>query len=766
MKRNEHVYWKRLYHSFMIFVIVIGVMIIGMAWYVGTQERKEIAESEEKTISLFSVDKEEKLDRMVKMARQMIQSKATQRYLQESYLPVTKNAYGRLEVREYLNDLYTNYYYKETIYDMFLYFDNTDTIISGVYGVANSEDYIKTHVFSDLSKPEEEVEAVRQEIFEVDRIPHLFLYENNGKECLGISLRYYGSSEKWLKDCCAVFLLNESFYSESMDSMDTDFMLGIQVEDSRKLLAGDYNTALFESTDITDLAEEKSFLAFKKYKINRVESETYPCSYILVIPALPYFWMTYRIVILLGAIVLMIGIVLWIMNFKVTNYAYAPIETLMSNIQQEERMENGEKYDEFRLFQNVLKHYSTNMEDLKNKVSEYEKKICSNYLTRLILGTYDEEDMQALRKHLNWNNDCIYAAALIQKERVLAEGKAERDQALDFFIYKNVIEEILEEYGSGYLLLLGENLYVLVMKLDKSGEADIISHIMEKINSFLKEHFSFSHIIGVGEGFMEMELLHLSYAQAQEALRYQFLCEKNSVISYESIKKYTQNQPFLAEDIERYFVRFIQMEESVDTKQYIKDMLKEIIRANGMNLRGFYMCLSSLAVSLQRFFAEIKFHDESQSVARIANAENLQETEVILAEVLSECKKYFASQKKEDSIAYRVASYIREHYMDSEMSISLLMEQFGISQSYLSRIIKETYGKTVLELIGDVRLEKVKKYLTDTDWGLGEIAEKTGFLSANSLIRFFKSREAITPGKFREMKQYGKTKEKLESDIE
>jgi LacI family transcriptional regulator len=48
-----------------------------------------------------------------------------------------------------------------------------------------------------------------------------------------------------------------------------------------------------------------------------------------------------------------------------------------------------------------------------------------------------------------------------------------------------------------------------------------------------------------------------------------------------------------------------------------------------------------------------------------------------------------------------------------------------------------------------LRLEKVKELLTDTNWNLSQIAEKTGFNYGEYLHTVFTLKLGITPGKFR-----------------
>ena len=75
----------------------------------------------------------------------------------------------------------------------------------------------------------------------------------------------------------------------------------------------------------------------------------------------------------------------------------------------------------------------------------------------------------------------------------------------------------------------------------------------------------------------------------------------------------------------------------------------------------------------------------------------------------------------------------------------------NLSTSYLSKRYKEQYGVSIFYDITQVRLEKVKQLLQGTEISINEIAEQTGFSNGKVLIRAFKKKEGITPGRYREL---------------
>jgi YesN/AraC family two-component response regulator len=83
-------------------------------------------------------------------------------------------------------------------------------------------------------------------------------------------------------------------------------------------------------------------------------------------------------------------------------------------------------------------------------------------------------------------------------------------------------------------------------------------------------------------------------------------------------------------------------------------------------------------------------------------------------------------------------AYIDTHYEDSQMSLTILADQFKVTETYLSRCFKENTGFNFFEYLENRRIEHSKKLLVETQIPVGEIAIAVGYCSANTFSRAFK----------------------------
>ena len=67
------------------------------------------------------------------------------------------------------------------------------------------------------------------------------------------------------------------------------------------------------------------------------------------------------------------------------------------------------------------------------------------------------------------------------------------------------------------------------------------------------------------------------------------------------------------------------------------------------------------------------------------------------------------------------------------------------------KIFKQYTGKTFISYINEIRIEKSKYLILNTDLSITEIATKVGFNNTRYYIKKFQHLQGITPHKFRKI---------------
>jgi AraC-like DNA-binding protein len=86
-------------------------------------------------------------------------------------------------------------------------------------------------------------------------------------------------------------------------------------------------------------------------------------------------------------------------------------------------------------------------------------------------------------------------------------------------------------------------------------------------------------------------------------------------------------------------------------------------------------------------------------------------------------------------------------------TIAIYAEEAGISENYLSRLVKQSTGRSVGAWIDIVRIQRAKRLLSSTDLSIIDIAASVGVEDQSYFSRLFKKETGITPSAFRKKMQ-------------
>lgn len=119
--------------------------------------------------------------------------------------------------------------------------------------------------------------------------------------------------------------------------------------------------------------------------------------------------------------------------------------------------------------------------------------------------------------------------------------------------------------------------------------------------------------------------------------------------------------------------------------------------------------------------------------------------ELLLQSQLQNQKKATIS---EQGLIHNIKNYIELHYMEN-ISLNSIAEHFFINPSYLSQLFKKKTKDTFLNYLTDVRIEKSKKLLLETDLKVYEISDRVGYKDAKYFSKIFEKKTLIKPSDYK-----------------
>ena len=207
-----------------------------------------------------------------------------------------------------------------------------------------------------------------------------------------------------------------------------------------------------------------------------------------------------------------------------------------------------------------------------------------------------------------------------------------------------------------------------------------------------------------------------------------------------------------AKDIERDLIARIRGGDTDAAGKNIDNLLAEIMRTGAKSVLDVKGRIVELLVNLSRAAVDGGMDEKvisslnSRFYEELYRKETAEEicywTKKVVNIYSEEVRK---SQNKDNYQAvYAAADYIRKHFRE-KITVRDIGEQVHLSDSYLSHIFSDTFGRTITEYLTFVRIEYAKTRLAKPGLSISEIALDSGFEDVSYFSRVFKKSEGITP---------------------
>lgn len=111
-----------------------------------------------------------------------------------------------------------------------------------------------------------------------------------------------------------------------------------------------------------------------------------------------------------------------------------------------------------------------------------------------------------------------------------------------------------------------------------------------------------------------------------------------------------------------------------------------------------------------------------------------------------------AREMEINSLSAKVKKYINENF-HKDISMDDAAKETNLSYHYFSKFFKDSTGKSFVEYLTELRVEKSKELLCGTNDSIKEICYKIGYSDPNYYCKIFKKVTGMTPTEYRENQQ-------------
>ena len=138
----------------------------------------------------------------------------------------------------------------------------------------------------------------------------------------------------------------------------------------------------------------------------------------------------------------------------------------------------------------------------------------------------------------------------------------------------------------------------------------------------------------------------------------------------------------------------------------------------------------------------IRIWNEKEPLSDALTSTNLK---IMLIKLISDSS---SKPDKKDMTCSKIQGYIKLN-VGNEINTEIIAKHFGYHPTYLGEIFKEKTGKTVYQAVIDERIRLAKRWLTETEATVEEIAYELHFSSRSHFCTSFKAHAGVTPLQYR-----------------
>ena len=316
--------------------------------------------------------------------------------------------------------------------------------------------------------------------------------------------------------------------------------------------------------------------------------------------------------------------------------------------------------------------------------------------------------------------------------------------------------------SKGYSICSVDNTYFIILVITTSSHSNLemlnqrftaaqtIRSIIEKITGGIVT-------VGVSQMGSDIGQLREKNLQARQALGYRVFLGKGKILFFDMVQNNSRNIK-----LELIDTRIKNIKAALNHKyqDILNNELKSLYMSElqGMMQYNYLQHVNALLLGLITTACteysipySSLFVDGTIPLDTIKNLETVNDMLLWFTEKFNALIKAIEdnSNDKYSRQVRKIVQYINQRFCE-DIGLESISQEFRLHKAQLARIFKEDTGSSVNGYIRELRIEKAKALLKESDLNISEIVYEIGFQNFQSFYSAFKKQMGVTPMEFRD----------------
>jgi two-component system response regulator YesN len=403
-----------------------------------------------------------------------------------------------------------------------------------------------------------------------------------------------------------------------------------------------------------------------------------------------------------------------------------------------------------------------NISRIEMQVKESLPLLKERFLNRLVSGHLQEgsvfNKLEYFGIHFGCNNFLVFIVDVDDYGEFNTLQLSGAEDELAYYAVFNITEEIVSTYGPEVVFQNNNEKTIVILNDDNIQEfKEKVVGICEEIRQVIEKYLELTVTIGVGGACSGLSNISRSYEGAVTALNYRFVQGKNHVINMSDIEGELNNNSKYNKEYEKKLADAIKSGTVKETDEIIS-MITGELKKTFVSIDKCYIHIHRLVILIIDQLGEMGINEtelfgkEINPVMEVYNLKTLGDFEHWLKLYCQKANSIIVGKRDNYSKtqALKAEEYIKENYMDENISLNAMCRHMLMSLSYFSTVFKSYTGETFVEYLTRIRMENAKALLKTTDLKTYEVASKVGYSDPHYFGMIFKKTMGMTPTEFRD----------------
>lgn len=433
---------------------------------------------------------------------------------------------------------------------------------------------------------------------------------------------------------------------------------------------------------------------------------------------------------------------------------YLPIKQILQNFDAQDELKNKDllsDQNELDFIIATIKRINATNQELELEYSKSLYAMREDFLKEMIFGGTDNIEVKIKELQLEdyRNGGTLVVLSL--------EGVSELEANLSEFNVLTLRKRIIQTYQAStnsqlFMPVAIDYRRFCLFFMEKNIRE--VTSVLEALKNLIEKENAVDITFTIANPIADISRLPHAYNEALSLLDVKYSFVETKIISTKSPAINNREDYNYSLESEQLFLNTLKTKNYGEGIKYIVDLTHENFSKRQMNIHSVIEFKYALINTIKRSLNYVNKSFLEFSNAHYLLFEKITSNDSVVLEdafvhiftrLIQEVKA--VNEGADKTTPERIVEYLQENYQ-GDISLTDIATRFNLSESYVSRVIKEATGTSFKNYTNALKVDKAKELLSTGKYKVNEVSEMVGCNNVNTFIRIFKQFEGQSPGQF------------------